>query len=133
MQQRVAIARAIAYEPQVLLMDEPFAAVDAQTRADLEDLIRAVWRRLGVTTLFVTHDIDEAVYLGQRVIALSSSPTTVMEALTVDLPDERDQLTTRADPRFTELRGHLYAQIQKAKQGASASVEAGVPRPEDPF
>jgi NitT/TauT family transport system ATP-binding protein len=115
MQQRVAIARAIAYQPRVLLMDEPFAAVDAQTRADLEDLIRDVWRRLGVTLVFVTHDIDEAVYLGQRVIMLTSSPTRVAEDLPIDLPDERDQLTTRADPRFTELRGLVYAQIQKAK------------------
>ena len=93
MQQRVAIARAVAYEPQVLLMDEPFAAVDAQTRADLEDLVRALWQRLGVTILFVTHDIDEAVYLGQRVVVLSASPTVVQEDLAVDLPDERDQLT----------------------------------------
>ena len=115
MQQRVAIARAVAYEPNVLLMDEPFAAVDAQTRAELEDLIRTVWQRLGVTLLFVTHDIDEAVYLGQRVIMLSAAPTSVAEDLTIDLPDERDQLTTRADPRFTELRGRVYAQIQKAK------------------
>ena len=118
MQQRVAIARAVAYEPRVLLMDEPFAAVDAQTRADLEDLVRTVWQRLGVTLLFVTHDIDEAVYLAQRVVMLSSSPTHVLEDLDVDLPDERDQLSTRADPRFTELRGHVYAQIQKAKQEA---------------
>ncbi|MCU1425003.1 MAG: transporter, partial [Microbacteriaceae bacterium] len=79
MQQRVAIARAVAYQPQVLLMDEPFAAVDAQTRADLEDLIRTVWKTLGVTILFVTHDIDESVYLGGRVIVLSSSPTVVQE------------------------------------------------------
>ena len=116
MQQRVAIARAIAYQPRVLLMDEPFAAVDAQTRADLEDLIRSVWQRLGVTLLFVTHDIDEAVYLGERVIMLSSSPTHVAEDLAIDLPDDRDQLSTRGDPRFTELRGRVYAQIQKAKQ-----------------
>ncbi|GAB1509526.1 ABC transporter ATP-binding protein [Actinophytocola sp. KF-1] len=116
MQQRVAIARAIAYQPRVLLMDEPFAAVDAQTRADLEDLIRSVWQRLGLTLLFVTHDIDESVYLGQRVVMLSSSPTTVAEDLAIDLPAERDQLGTRSDPRFTELRGQVYAQIQKAKQ-----------------
>jgi NitT/TauT family transport system ATP-binding protein len=116
MQQRVAIARALAYEPVVLLMDEPFAAVDAQTRADLEDLIRKLWRRLGVTTLFVTHDIDEAVYLGQRVIVLSSSPTVIREELEIDLPDDRDQLTTRSDTRFTELRSHVYAQIQAAKR-----------------
>jgi NitT/TauT family transport system ATP-binding protein len=120
MQQRVAIARAIAYEPRVLLMDEPFAAVDAQTRAELEDLIRSVHRRFGITMLFVTHDIDEAVYLGQRVIMLSASPTHVAEDLPVDLPDERDQLTTRGDPRFTELRGRVYAQIQKAKQEGKA-------------
>jgi NitT/TauT family transport system ATP-binding protein len=120
MQQRVAIARAVAYQPRVLLMDEPFAAVDAQTRADLEDLIRDVWRRLGVTLLFVTHDIDEAVYLGQRVIMLSAAPNRVADDLKIDLPDERDQLTTRGDPRFAELRTRVYAQIQRAKQVSSS-------------
>ncbi|WP_442923394.1 ABC transporter ATP-binding protein [Microbacterium sp. JZ31] len=117
MQQRVAIARAIAYQPEVLLMDEPFAAVDAQTRADLEDLVRSIRERLGVTVLFVTHDIDESVYLGSRVIILSSSPTVVQEDLVIDLPDQRDQLETRALPRFTELRHHVYEQIQLAKRG----------------
>ncbi|GAA4747462.1 ABC transporter ATP-binding protein [Modestobacter marinus] len=115
MQQRVAIARAVAYQPKVLLMDEPFAAVDAQTRADLEDLIRSLWHKLGVTILFVTHDIDESVYLGQRVLVLSSSPTVIMEDLAIDLPDERNQLETRSSPRFAELRGHVYEQIQLAK------------------
>ena len=117
MQQRVAIARAVAYRPQVLLMDEPFAAVDAQTRADLEDLIRTIWKELGITILFVTHDIDESVYLGERVIVLSSSPTVVQEDLKIDLPAERDQLNTRALPRFMELRSHVYAEIQRAKLG----------------
>ncbi|MFI1993975.1 ABC transporter ATP-binding protein [Actinoplanes sp. NPDC020271] len=119
MQQRVAIARAVAYEPQTLLMDEPFAAVDAQTRADLEDLVRSLWQRLKVTVLFVTHDIDEAVYLGRRVVMLSSSPTVVQDELVVDLPAERDQLHTRADPRFVELRTRVYEQIQLAKKAAT--------------
>ncbi|WP_328446112.1 ABC transporter ATP-binding protein [Streptomyces sp. NBC_00386] len=117
MQQRVAIARALAYEPEVLLMDEPFAAVDAQTRADLEDLVRRLWRQRGITVLFVTHDIDEAVYLGERVLVLSASPTVVQEQLKVDLPEDRDQLRTRVSPRFAELRTHVYEQIQVAKRG----------------
>ncbi|WP_433528092.1 ABC transporter ATP-binding protein [Micromonospora sp. CA-263727] len=124
MQQRVAIARAIAYEPHILLMDEPFAAVDAQTRADLEDLVRSLWQRLGVTTLFVTHDIDEAVYLGQRVLVLSASPTVVIDDVTVDLPAERDQLSTRSSARFAELRAHVFAQIQRAKTYHRASSAA---------
>ncbi|GGH49466.1 ABC transporter ATP-binding protein [Microbacterium album] len=115
MQQRVAIARAIAYEPHILVMDEPFAAVDAQTRADLEDLVRRLWKELGVTVLFVTHDIDESVYLGQRVIVLSHAPTFVMEEIEIDLPEERDQLSTRSLPRFAELRTRVYERIQEAK------------------
>jgi NitT/TauT family transport system ATP-binding protein len=117
MQQRVAIARAVAYEPHILLMDEPFAAVDAQTRADLEDLIRVLWHRLRVTVLFVTHDIDESVYLGQRVLVLSHAPTVIMEDVGIDLPDERTQLETRSMARFGELRKHIYSKIQLAKQG----------------
>jgi NitT/TauT family transport system ATP-binding protein len=125
MQQRVAIARALAFQPRVLLMDEPFAAVDAQTRADLEDLVRSVWQQFGITMLFVTHDIDEAVYLGQRVVMLSSSPTVVLEDLAIDLPPERDQLATRADPRFIELRGHVYSRIQQAKKNAPVPTPVG--------
>jgi NitT/TauT family transport system ATP-binding protein len=120
MQQRVAIARAVAYQPKMLLMDEPFAAVDAQTRADLEDLIREIWKRLGMTILFITHDIDESVYLGQRVLILSKSPTIVQLDIEIDLPDERDQLSTRASARFAELRSEVYRQIQRAKTDASS-------------
>lgn len=127
MQQRVAIARAIAYKPDILLMDEPFAAVDAQTRADLEDLVRDLWHRLGVTVLFVTHDIDESIYLGERVLVLSSSPTVVQEDVTIDLPDERDQMGTRSTKRFAELRRHVHGQIQLAKSGlVPAQIKAGV-------
>ncbi|RSM74909.1 ABC transporter [Actinoplanes sp. ATCC 53533] len=117
MQQRVAIARAVAYEPSVLLMDEPFAAVDAQTRADLEDLVRALWKQLGITVLFVTHDIDESVYLGQRVLVLSNRPTVVLADVPVDLPAERQQLETRSSARFTALRSQVYALVQQAKKG----------------
>jgi NitT/TauT family transport system ATP-binding protein len=110
-------------------MDEPFAAVDAQTRADLEDLVRGLWRERGITILFVTHDIDEAVYLGERVVVLSASPTVVQEQLTVDLPRERDQVHTRVASRFAELRTRVYEQIQTAKRGtgARAAAEAAPP------
>ncbi len=124
MQQRVAIARAVAYQPEVLIMDEPFAAVDAQTRADLEDLVRALHRDRGMSILFVTHDIDESVYLGERVIVLSNSPTWVQEDLTIDLPADRDQIGTRALPRFTELRTHVYQQVQRAKRGEAVRPTA---------
>jgi NitT/TauT family transport system ATP-binding protein len=129
MQQRVAIARALAHEPRVLLMDEPFAAVDAQTRADLEDLVRGLWQERGMTVLFVTHDIDEAVYLGERVLVLSASPTVVQEQLKIDLPARRDQLHTRVAPRFTELRTHVYEQIQAAKRGAPTGTRTDTPPP----
>jgi NitT/TauT family transport system ATP-binding protein len=125
MQQRVAIARAIAYQPKILLMDEPFAAVDAQTRAELEDLTRALWRRHAATILFVTHDIDEAVYMGQRVVILSASPTRVLEDLAIDLPAERDQLATRSSPRFAELRARVYERIQRAKQPRAGRGSGG--------
>nr|WP_218577788.1 ABC transporter ATP-binding protein [Phytohabitans rumicis] len=119
MQQRVAIARAVAYEPSVLLMDEPFAAVDAQTRADLEDLVRHLWRQLGVTVLFVTHDIDESVYLGQRVLVLSNRPTVILEDVRIDLPDDRHQLETRSSPQFAKLRRQVYEMIQLAKRATA--------------
>jgi NitT/TauT family transport system ATP-binding protein len=111
MQQRVAIARALAYQPRVLLMDEPFASVDAQTRADLEDLLLGIWRRYAITILFVTHDIDEAVYLAQRVLVLRR-PAHVHEVVEIDLPAERDQLTTKQLPRFGELRTRVLSSLR---------------------
>ena len=96
----------------------------AQTRAELEDLVRSLWVRLGVTIVFVTHDIDESVYLGERVVVLSASPTVVMDDVTIDLPAERDQLTTRAEPRFGQLRTQVYELIQNAKDGGHRAPEA---------
>jgi NitT/TauT family transport system ATP-binding protein len=128
MQQRVAIARAVAYEPHLMLMDEPFAAVDAQTRAELEDLIRSLWARLGVTIVFITHDIDEAVYLGERVLVLSNSPSVVQADIAVDLPATRDQLNTRATPEFAKYRAEVYSLIQQAKQRKTGSAAAAAER-----
>jgi NitT/TauT family transport system ATP-binding protein len=121
MQQRVAIARALAYQPEILLMDEPFASVDAQTRADLEDLILDVRRQYGVTVVFVTHDIDESVYLGDRIVVLTPSPTKVLETLDVDLPAERDQLETKEQPEFARLRAHVYRSIKREQPATTPS------------
>jgi NitT/TauT family transport system ATP-binding protein len=128
MQQRVAIARALAYQPEILLMDEPFASVDAQTRADLEDLILEVRRQYGVTVVFVTHDIDESVYLGDRIIVLTPAPTQVQETLDVDLPAQRDQLDTKENPEFARLRAHVYRSI-KRKQTAAEPERAPAEQP----
>ena len=117
MQQRVAIARALAYQPQLLLMDEPFASVDAQTRADLEDLAAAVHARFGITIVFITHDIDEAVYLSDRVIVLSRSPTTVLGHIATDLPRPRDQIATKALAEFVAKRSEIARLIRRPPSG----------------
>ena len=113
MQQRVAIARALAYQPQILLMDEPFASVDAQTRGDLEDLVLRVRDEFGITILFVTHDIDESVYLSDRVIVLTHAPTEVKEVIAVALPKPRDQIATKELADFAQLRAHVYRLIKR--------------------
>lgn len=115
MQQRVAIARAIAYRPEILLMDEPFASLDAQTRADLEDLMLTIQDQFGMTILFVTHDIDESVYLSDRVVVLSATPTVVQEQININLPKPRDQISTRSLPEFVEARTKIAGLISKAK------------------
>jgi NitT/TauT family transport system ATP-binding protein len=113
MQQRVAIARALAYQPKLLLMDEPFASVDAQTRADLEDLVATLRDRFGITMVLVTHDIDESVYLSDRVIVLSRSPTTVLAQVDIELPRPRDQIKTKAMQQFVEKRSEIAQMIRR--------------------
>ncbi len=121
MQQRVAIARALAYEPDVLLMDEPFASVDAQTRADLEDLVLKVHADFGITVVLVTHDIDESVYLADRVIVLTQRPTSVKEIVAVDLPRPRDQVVTKESAEFGHLRGHVARLIRSERVDRAAA------------
>jgi NitT/TauT family transport system ATP-binding protein len=121
MQQRVAIARALAYQPEILLMDEPFASVDAQTRADLEDLVLDLRRKYGVTVVFVTHDIDESVYLGDRIVVLTPAPTRVQEICEVELPDPRDQIETKELAEFARLRGHVYRSIKRREPAEERS------------
>ena len=123
MQQRVAIARALACDPVLLLMDEPFGSVDAQTREDLEDLILAVRRDRQMTILMVTHDIDESVYVGDRVIVLTPGPGRVRADLPVDLPTPRDQITTKELPAFVRLR----TEVSRLVRGQ----EGGPGRPDD--
>lgn len=113
MQQRAAIARALACTPRVLVMDEPFASVDAQTRADLEDLTLRLQRQLGMTVVLVTHDMDEAVYLADRVVVLSGAPTTVSEIVPVDLGTDREQMATKLLPAFAELRAHVLGLVRR--------------------
>jgi NitT/TauT family transport system ATP-binding protein len=124
MQQRVAIARALAYQPSVLLMDEPFASVDAQTRGDLEDLVLRVREEFGITILFVTHDIDESVYLSDRVVVLAHAPTEVKEIIPVELPSPRDQIATKELPEFAHLRAHVYRLIKREQAAEPEAVLA---------
>lgn len=111
MQQRVAIARALAYEPEVLLMDEPFGSLDALTRLQLEDKLLELWEKLGTTILFITHDIEEAIYLSDRVWVLSRRPSEIIEELRIDFPRPRNQMATRAETRFMEIRNRIYQKI----------------------
>ncbi len=113
MQQRVAIARALAYQPSLLLMDEPFASLDAQTRAGLEDLILWLGQRFGVTVLFVTHDIDESVYLGDRIVVLTAAPARVRETVAVELPKPRSQTETKGLAEFVRLRTHVQLLVAR--------------------
>lgn len=111
MQQRVAIARALAYDANILLMDEPFGSLDAQTKLVLEDLVLALQRRLGISIILVTHDIDEAVYMSDRVIVLNGKPASVVDVVDVDLGRDRQQISTKSEPNFVEARNRVMREI----------------------
>ncbi|SFE14291.1 ABC transporter [Actinopolyspora alba] len=119
MQQRVAIARALACRPALLLMDEPFASVDAQTRFELEDLLLQVRKEQDTTILLVTHDIDESVYLSDRVLVLSKSPASIVADLPVELGEDRDQISTRESETFVQLRGEIARLLRSREQRAT--------------
>ncbi len=111
MQQRVAIARAIVSRPRFLLMDEPFASVDAQTRAVLEQLTVTITAELGLTVLLITHDIDEAIFMADRVLVLSARPSRVLREVPIDLDRPRDEVETRALPLFQDYRRAIHRLI----------------------
>nr|WP_296069876.1 ABC transporter ATP-binding protein [uncultured Actinoplanes sp.] len=115
MQQRVSIARALAYRPRLLLMDEPFGSVDAQTREDLEDLLLAIRESGEMTILLVTHDIDESVYVSDRVVVLGGAPGRVRADLAVSLPAPREQIATRELPEFVTLRAEVGRQVRGSR------------------
>ncbi len=121
MQQRVAIARGIASQSELLLLDEPLAAVDAQTRADMQDLLLDLARRFNQTCMLVTHDVEEAVYMADRVLVLGPRPTRVVREILVDLPKPRDQITTREDPAFLSARHEVMSLIRTMRQGQKLS------------
>ena len=112
MQQRVQIARCLAQQPKLLLMDEPFGALDALTRQHLQDEVARLATDRGTSVVFITHDLEEAIYLGDRVILLGANPGRIVEQIEVDLPRPRHQLSTREDARFLAHRHHLFGLLE---------------------
>ena len=112
MQQRVGIARALSKKPDILLMDEPFGAVDAQTREQLQEELLKIWSQTDTTVIFVTHSIDEAVYLSDRVAVMQARPGRIKEEVAVDLPRPRWEGDVKAHPRFAQLRTHLRESLR---------------------
>ena len=114
MQQRVGIARALAKDPKILLMDEPFGAVDAQTREQLQAELLRIWSATRKTVLFVTHSIDEAIYLSDRIIVMQPNPGQVQDIVEVDIPRPRDSVDVHADTRFIELGRSIRAMLRES-------------------
>ena len=120
MRQRVAIARALVYKPQMLLMDEPFGALDAQTRLQMQDLLLQVWQTHRTTVLFVTHDVEEAILLSDRIYVMTARPGRIKREVQVDLPRPRNLLETESDPRFAALRREVLGLIREEAREAGA-------------
>ena len=118
MQQRVALCRALLHEPPVLLMDEPFGALDALTREQLNIEMNRIWRETGTTVLLVTHSVAEAAYLANRVVVMTDRPGTIAEVIDVDLPAERDYAETMAQPEFARVTGRIRKLL-----GAGAALD----------
>ena len=110
MKQRVALARAYAVNPEILLLDEPFGALDAQTRTQLQQDLLQIWESEKKTCLFITHDIEEAIILGERVVIMSARPGRIKEIVNIDIPYPRDQ-KTKMSQRFTEVKNHIWSQV----------------------
>ena len=127
MKQRVAIARSLAYDPDILLMDEPFAALDAQTRELLQDEVLRIWRATGKTIVFITHGIEEAVYLGQRVAVLTSRPGRLKQVVDVDLGDREGTDDLRSEPEFVQYRHQIWSllhdEVRKAQQAGHQRIK----------
>ncbi|WP_040792497.1 ABC transporter ATP-binding protein [Nocardia paucivorans] len=129
MKQRVAIARSLAFDPEVLLMDEPFAALDAQTRESLQDELLRIWKATGKTILFITHGIDEAVYLGQRVAVLTSRPGRIKHIVDIDIDRNVDDV--RSDAGFRALRHRIWALLQDEVERARSQELAEITTSEE--
>ncbi len=112
MRQRAALARTLAMQPEVLLMDEPFGALDAQTREEMQEELTRMWQTSGLTVVFITHDITESIFLGDRVIVLGGKPGVVMEECSIELPRPRSA-ATKLDPKVLEYRAHLWDLIRR--------------------